>query len=123
MRVAVIAGVLGLVAVLGTAGQAAAQSVSRGTGAVLRVLDKVTGETREHELANGGTVAIGRLMLGLSECRYPEGDPGRDAFALLQVRNETTEVIFSGWMIASSPALNTLDHRRYDVWVIRCNTA
>ncbi|MGB1970407.1 MAG: DUF2155 domain-containing protein, partial [Paracoccaceae bacterium] len=27
---------------------------------------------------------------------------------------------FMGWMVASSPALNPLDHRRYDVWVLRC---
>jgi len=25
-------------------------------------------------------------------------------------------------MIASSPALNALDHPRYDVWVMRCTT-
>ena len=30
--------------------------------------------------------------------------------------------VFSGWMIASSPALNALDHARYDVWVMRCKT-
>ncbi|MEZ5921142.1 MAG: DUF2155 domain-containing protein [Parvularculaceae bacterium] len=31
-------------------------------------------------------------------------------------------VIFSGWMFASSPALNPLDHPVYDVWVIDCKT-
>ncbi|MEZ5716636.1 MAG: DUF2155 domain-containing protein [Paracoccaceae bacterium] len=30
--------------------------------------------------------------------------------------------IFTGWMVASSPALNAMDHRRYDVWVLRCIT-
>jgi len=30
--------------------------------------------------------------------------------------------VFKGWMIASSPALNALDHPRYDVWVLRCIT-
>jgi len=29
---------------------------------------------------------------------------------------------FDGWMIASAPALNALDHARYDVWVMRCKT-
>ena len=32
------------------------------------------------------------------------------------------ERLFDGWMIASSPALNALDHPRYDVWVIGCDT-
>lgn len=31
--------------------------------------------------------------------------------------------IFSGWMFASSPGLNSLDHPVYDVWVIDCKTA
>lgn len=30
--------------------------------------------------------------------------------------------IFSGWMFASSPALNALEHPVYDVWVIDCKT-
>ena len=30
---------------------------------------------------------------------------------------------FAGWMIADSPALNALDHPRYDVWVLRCITS
>ncbi len=31
-------------------------------------------------------------------------------------------MIFSGWMFASSPALNALEHAVYDVWVIDCKT-
>jgi hypothetical protein len=31
-------------------------------------------------------------------------------------------MIFSGWMFASSPALNALEHPVYDVWVIDCKT-
>jgi hypothetical protein len=30
--------------------------------------------------------------------------------------------IFAGWMFASSPALNALEHPVYDVWVIDCKT-
>jgi hypothetical protein len=30
--------------------------------------------------------------------------------------------IFSGWMFASSPALNALEHPTYDVWVIDCKS-
>ena len=32
------------------------------------------------------------------------------------------ENIFRGWMFASSPALNALEHPVYDVWVIDCRT-
>lgn len=31
--------------------------------------------------------------------------------------------IFAGWMFESSPALNSLEHPVYDVWVIDCKTA
>ena len=30
--------------------------------------------------------------------------------------------IFRGWMFASSPALNSLEHPVYDVWVVDCKT-
>ncbi len=32
------------------------------------------------------------------------------------------ERIFTGWMFASSPGLNALEHTVYDVWVIDCKT-
>ncbi len=32
----------------------------------------------------------------------------------------STDHLFSGWMFASSPALNALQHPVYDVWVIAC---
>ncbi len=36
--------------------------------------------------------------------------------------NTEGERIFTGWMFASSPALNALEHPVYDVWVIDCKT-
>ena len=35
-------------------------------------------------------------------------------------RTSNVEPLFSGWMFASSPALNALEHPVYDVWVIDC---
>ncbi|MCB2113418.1 MAG: DUF2155 domain-containing protein [Parvularculaceae bacterium] len=37
-------------------------------------------------------------------------------------RKLPANMIFSGWMFASSPALNGLEHPVYDVWVIDCKT-
>ena len=103
---------------------AAQQTVSTGTGAVLRGLDKLTGQVRDIELDNGGSAQLGRVSVELGECRYPKGDAAADAFAFLTISEEGTEgPVFSGWMIASSPALNALEHPRYDIWVMRCNTA
>ena len=106
------------------AGHAAAQEpAAPGKGVVLRALDKITTEVRDLELANGDSAAFGSLTVELGECRYPEENPASDAYAFLVIRaTETGKVLFSGWMLASSPALNALEHPRYDVWVLRCTT-
>lgn len=95
-----------------------------GSGAVLRTLDKVTGTVFDVEVASGQTMGYGTLEITLSECRYPASNPAGDAFAHLVVMDGSRrQDIFSGWMIASSPALMALDHARYDVWVLRCITS
>ena len=101
----------------------AQQAVDIGSGAVLRGLDKVDGQTTDMELEQGGATEIGRLRVELRQCRYPAGAPASDAFAYLVIRDAETGIeLFSGWMVASSPALNALEHPRYDVWVLRCKT-
>lgn len=90
-------------------------------GAELRFLDKLTSETGDVELAIGQAAKFGRLVVQLDNCRYPTGNPASDAEAHLTILEETTDTkLFSGWMLASSPALSALDHPRYDVWVLNC---
>lgn len=102
---------------------ATAQEVSQGTGALLRGVDKVDGQISNFDLGNGATAELGRLTISLRECRYPAGNPSGDAFAFLTVREQDiADPIFQGWVFASSPALNALEHPRYDVWVLRCKT-
>lgn len=92
-----------------------------GTGAVVRVLDRVSGELSDLDLSNGQSGTYGRIEIALTECRYPADNPASDAFAFLTIRYAGTDApLFEGWMIASSPALSALDHPRYDVWVLRC---
>ncbi len=98
--------------------------VSEASGAVLRGLDKIAGEATDLTLKVGETIGYGRLQITLGDCRYPFGNLSGDAFAWLVIRDQKNpeNVLFEGWMVASSPALNALDHPRYDVWVIRCTT-
>ncbi len=94
-----------------------------GQGAVLRGLDKTNASVSDLDIANGGEILFGTLSVRMTECRYPEGDAAADAYAYLVVRDTARgRNIFSGWMLASSPALNALEHPRYDVWVLRCIT-
>lgn len=109
-------------AVLG-AGPATTQEVARAGGAMLRGLDKVSGRATDIQLQVGDVARFGRLEVRLGECRYPAGDPSSDAYAQLTISDLSQNVtLFSGWMIASSPALSALDDARYDVWVISCQS-
>lgn len=113
---------LGLMAVC-AAGGAGAEEVTVAKGAMVRGLDKLTGKVEDVAIMNGEVAKMGHLLIALGECRYPVGNPAGDAFAFLAIGEEARDdPIFTGWMIASSPALNAMDHRRYDVWVLRCIT-
>ncbi len=105
------------------ASPAAAQEVTSANGAVLRALDKMSGVSRDVDIVRGQTVRVGSLDVVLNDCRYPAGNPSGDAFAELEIKETKSEkTLFSGWMIASAPALSALEHPRYDIWVMRCST-
>ena len=106
------------------AGPVVAQEVISAPGGVLRALDKTSGDALDIEMTVGQPRQLGRLEIVMSDCRYPSGNPSGNAYALLEIAETGKEgVIFSGWMIASAPALSALEHPRYDVWVIRCTTS
>ncbi|NOR63586.1 MAG: DUF2155 domain-containing protein [Rhodobacteraceae bacterium] len=94
-----------------------------GTGAILRGLDRITGAVNNFSMAVGESLEFERLEVTLEACRYPVGDINADAYALLKIRDiRNVEPSFYGWMFASSPALSALDHSRYDIWVLTCET-
>jgi hypothetical protein len=98
-------------------------AASDAPGGVVRVLDKTSGLTIDLDLRNGETGAMGALDVTLDNCRYPTDNPSGDAFEHLTIHyRAAADPVFAGWMIASSPALNAMDHPRYDVWALRCNT-
>jgi len=90
--------------------------------AILRGIDKLDGTADNIIIATDLPRKFGLLDIELKDCRYPEDNPTGEAFGYLIVR-EADAVIFSGWMIASSPALNALDHQRYDIWLQRCRVS
>ena len=101
----------------------AAQQVTSATGGVLRALDKTSGHAIDIEMQAGEIRSFGPLEIVMMECRYPAGNPSGNAYAALEISEGGQDgVLFSGWMVASAPALSALDHQRYDIWVIRCTT-
>ncbi|PJI92393.1 hypothetical protein BC777_1242 [Yoonia maricola] len=107
---------------LTTSNEAVTQEVEQGPGGELRILDKLTGKVTDVSLNTGETATFGFLSVKLNECRYPVENPAGDAFTQIIVRNNEG-TLFSGWMLASAPALNAMDHPRYDVWALRCMTS
>lgn len=91
----------------------------------IRILDKITANTRNFNLDVGQTVSYGDLRINPKACRKAPPTAEPEAAAFLEVwqvlpKNKGTEWVFSGWMFASSPGLSAMDHPIYDVWVIDC---
>ncbi|MEM7268863.1 MAG: DUF2155 domain-containing protein [Pseudomonadota bacterium] len=93
--------------------------------AVLRGLDKISGRVSDIRAPVGDAVTYERLTIIAQDCRTPPEDEAPDAFAFVQVQDRKSgeDVIFSGWMFASSPALSAMDHQRYDLWVLSCSAS
>ena len=95
-----------------------------GNAAVLRALDKVTARTNDLTINVDETVKFGTLEITVKKCvKHPPEEPPETATFLEIDENRVDEekrTLFMGWMFASSPALNALEHPVYDVWVIDC---
>lgn len=95
--------------------------VTPAEAAILRGLDKLSGESEDIEMTRLVPLEFGRLEIIMHDCRYPRNNPNGDAYVQLTiVDNGLDQTVFQGWMVASSPALSALDHPRYDVWAVRC---
>lgn len=104
------------------AAPAVAEPTVTSSHGVVRVLDKINGTVRDLTLSTGVSEAVGHLTITMGECRFPRANPTGDAYIQLVIQDaRETEPAFSGWMVASEPALEPFDHPRYDVWAISCD--
>jgi len=91
--------------------------------AMLQALDKVTARVRRLPVKVGRTAKFGMLSVEVQACRKapPEDPPESAAFLkITDSKGSQPQVVFSGWMFASSPALSAMDHPVYDIWVVDC---
>ncbi len=106
-----------------------------GDTAVLRTLDKVTAITKDFNVKIGESLKFASLTIDVKHCEIKPPEAIPETFAFLQIfeppqlrpkereklKTEPEPVkLFSGWMLASKPAISALDHPVYDVWVIGC---
>ena len=122
-----IARLLGVVVVVVVLFGNALAGASPHRTAVLQGLDKVTARVSTLSAPVGATVRFGTLEVIVRHCdkRPPEETPESAAFVdIWQARSgELAVSLFRGWMFASSPALNALEHPVYDIWVLDCEDA
>ncbi|MBX3476470.1 MAG: DUF2155 domain-containing protein [Brevundimonas sp.] len=99
--------------------------------AVIQAIDKITAETMQFEVQVGGRpVRFNKaLIFSVRACEVSAPDEQtEDAIAYVDVALQPrgaaagTEPrqIFRGWMFASSPSVNGLQHPIYDAWVVGC---
>lgn len=103
---------------------AAMASAEPGQTVELQGLDKVTARTVTFQVSVGETVKFGTLVMTVRACdRTPPTEPPESTVFLdiFEERpGEPAKDLFHGWMFASSPALNALEHPVYDVWALEC---
>jgi hypothetical protein len=94
--------------------------------AVLQGLDKITARIYTFEAPVDQVIGFGTLKVTVKSCRKrpPEYPPESAAFLEIveQRPEQQPNALFQGWMFASSPGLNPLEHAVYDVWLIDCRT-
>jgi hypothetical protein len=96
-----------------------------GTILMLRGLDKITGKPTDISAPIGKPVHFATLTITARYCYSTPASETPETSAFLQVEDHRPDQgakrVFSGWMYASSPGLNGMEHPLYDVWVINCS--
>jgi len=112
-----------LALMLGAAGPAHADRIKNPT-AVFAGLDKITGRIISFEVKINETVQFGSLQLTPRICysRPNYENPNTNTFVEVDEigANNDYKRIFTGWMFASSPGLNAVEHAVYDFWLTEC---
>ena len=103
----------------------AAHSLSIEAGAaLLQGLDKVTARVSTFEANLNQEVRFGTLEVIVKKCVKTPPEETPESAAFLEIRDikpgQDFEILFTGWMFASSPSLSAMQHPVYDVWVIGC---
>lgn len=102
--------------------------------AVIQALDKVSAESMRFEAAVGRPVRYKNLVFTVKACERSASDEAvEDSIAHVTVESQPRAApgkptppprqTFRGWMYASSPGLNPLEHPIYDAWLITCRAA
>lgn len=99
--------------------------------AIIQAIDKVTAETLRFEAPIGQPIRYKTLVFTVRACEVSAPDESMpEAIAYMTIDSQPRSLtgrappppkqVFRGWMFASSPGLNPLQHPVYDAWLIAC---
>jgi hypothetical protein len=92
--------------------------------AVFSGLDKISGKISTFDVPIDHSVKFGALTITPRVCYSRTASENPQTTSFVQVDEMTlakqTQRLFSGWMFASSPGLNGIEHPVYDVWLNDC---
>lgn len=102
--------------------------------AILHAIDKITAESLRFEAAVGRPVRYKNLVFTVRACeRSTAEEPVEDSIAYVTIDSQpraapgksapAARQAFRGWMYASSPGLNPMEHPVYDAWLISCRSS
>ena len=95
---------------------------------VFQGLDKITARIKTFKIKVGVSKTFGILDINLQKCVYSKPLDEPESIAYIKVSDNSEKYlvnkdklsIFEGWIFASSPALNAMEHPVYDVSLISC---
>jgi hypothetical protein len=94
---------------------------------MMRGLDKITGRAFDIAAPLNVPVKFATLTITARYCYSTPQSETPETAAFVQIddarQDKPAKRIFSGWMYASSPGLNAVQHPLYDVWAIFCKTS
>ncbi|SDR09334.1 DUF2155 domain-containing protein [Pseudovibrio sp. Tun.PSC04-5.I4] len=103
---------------------AQAQTPVKNPVAVFKGLDKITGRITTFDVYIDETVQFGALQVTPRVCNSRPLTEAAQTTAFIEVDELTLDSkvrrIFSGWMFASNPGVNAVEHSVYDIWLINC---
>ncbi len=94
--------------------------------AQFKALDKITARIKKLDINVNEEQDLGTLIIKLKSCQNRPPDYLPDSAAYIEIydkmnlNDDDTGLIFSGWMFSSSPALSALEHPVYDISLISC---
>jgi Uncharacterized protein conserved in bacteria len=90
----------------------------------IKALNKITGKAIVLAAPLNKPVKFATLTITARTCYSTPPSETPETSAFLQIDDDRPDQshtrAFSGWMYASTPGLNSLQHPLYDVWVISC---